>query len=385
MAGIRFGYALLWALLFATIGTIVLQEMAARLGVVGGIGLGAAIRRRVGAPWMRVGAALLVASAIVVGNAAYETGNLLGAALGIEVIGGSSVRVWALVTAVLALGLLWTGRYRVIERALVGAVVAMSLAFLVTAGWVARDPIAIITALMSPQIPEGGAIVALGLVGTTIVPYNLFLHADAARERFGTPATLDPEAAATNSALRDARIDLVVAIGLGGLVSMAVVVAAAVGVASGGGEAPTSAVELARGLTPLLGPWATVVFAIGLFAAGLTSAITAPLAAAYAMAGAMGWPPDLRDSRLRATLTLVIATGATFAVAGVRPLPAILFAQAANGLLLPLVALFLLLVMNDRQLLGRNTNGWLANALGALVVLLTAVLGTRALLSVFGS
>src|SRR5690606_38496249 len=156
MAGIRFGYALLWALLFATIGTIVLQEMAARLGVVGGIGLGAAIRRRVGAPWMRVGAALLVASAIVVGNAAYETGNLLGAALGIEVIGGSSVQVWALVTAVLALGLLWTGRYRVIERALVGAVVAMSLAFLVTAGWVARDPIAIITALMSPQIPEGG-------------------------------------------------------------------------------------------------------------------------------------------------------------------------------------------------------------------------------------
>src|SRR5690606_31681370 len=180
--------------------------------------------------------------------------------------------------------LLCTGRYRVIERALVGAVVAMSLAFLVTAGWVARDPIAIIAALMSPQIPEGGAIVALGLVGTTIVPYNLFLHADAARERFGDTGNL-----------RDARFDLLVAIGLGGLVSMGVVVAAAAGSSAGGGAQPTSAVELARSLTPLLGPWATAVFAIGLFAAGLTSSITAPLAAAYAMAGAMGWSPNLSD------------------------------------------------------------------------------------------
>lgn len=80
----------------------------------------------------------------------------------------------------------------------------------------------------------------------------------------------------------------------------------------------------------------------------------------------------------------MIATGAAFAVAGVRPLPAILFAQAANGLLLPLVALFLLVVMNDRGLLGDNTNGWLANTLGAAVVVLTTVLGARALLSVFG-
>lgn len=373
MAGIRFGYALLWALLFATVGTIVLQEMAARLGVVGGIGLGAAIRRRFGARWLRVGAALLVASAIVVGNAAYETGNLLGAAMGMEVLSGSSVRVWALVTAASALGLLWTGRYRVIERALVGMVVVMSVAFLATALLVASSPDALIAGLLSPRVPEGGAVVALGLVGTTIVPYNLFLHADAARERFGASGNL-----------RDARLDLAIAIGLGGLVSMAIVVAAAAGSAAGGGAQPTSAVELARGLTPLLGTWATAIFAIGLFAAGLTSAITAPLAAAYALAGAMGWSPNLRDPRLRGTFSLVIATGAAFAVAGVRPLPAILFAQAANGLLLPLVALFLLVVMNDRGLLGDNTNGWLANTLGAAVVVLTTVLGARALLSVFG-
>lgn len=374
LAGVRFGYALLWALLFATIGTVVLQEMAARLGVVGGMGLGAAIRRRFDARWLRAGAAILVASAIVAGNAAYETGNLLGAALGAEVVMRAGIRPWALGLAALAGTLLWTGRYRTIERVLVALVIVMSIAFLATAVRMAADPGALLAGLLSPVVPDGGAVLALGLVGTTIVPYNLFLHADAARERFGA-----------GRRLADARADLVVAIGLGGIVSMAIVVTAAAGSALGGGAPPESAAEMAQRLTPVLGPWATVLFAVGLFAAGLTSAITAPLAAAYALAGALGWPADLRDPRLRATWLGVVLTGAAFAAAGVRPVPAILFAQAANGLLLPLVALFLLVVMNDRRLLGSATNGWVANTFGALVVLLTAVLGGRALLAALGA
>src|SRR5690606_24020353 len=126
---VRFGYALLWAMLFATIGTMVLQEMCARLGVLGGRGLGAAIRERFNTPVVRAGAALLVAGAIVAGNAAYQTGNLLGTALGAQALGGEDVRVWAALAAALAFGLLYTGRYRTIERALVAMVVLMSLAF----------------------------------------------------------------------------------------------------------------------------------------------------------------------------------------------------------------------------------------------------------------
>ncbi len=373
LAGVRFGYALLWALVFATIGTIALQEMAARLGVVGGMGLGAALRQRFDTPWIRASAALLVASAIVLGNAAYETGNLLGAALGAEVIAGGDVRVWSAGIAVVAGVLLWTGRYRVIERALVVLVLVMSGAFIATAIRVAGDPAAILAGLLTPSVPAGGAVVVLGLVGTTIVPYNLFLHADAARERF-----------AAGRRLLDARADLVVAIGLGGIVSMAVVVTAAAGSALGGGEAPQSAGEMAVRLTPILGQWATALFAIGLLAAGVTSAITAPLAAAYALGGALGWPTDLRDPRLRATWLAVLLTGVAFATAGVRPVPAILFAQAANGLLLPLVALFLLAVMNDRRLLGEAANGWKANTIGLAVVVLTAVLGGRAVLAALG-
>lgn len=375
LAGVRFHYALLWALVFATVGTIALQEMAARLGTVGRIGLGDAVRRRVRAPGLRLAAALLIAAAIGIGNAAYQTGNLLGAGLGAQAALGGEVRWWAAALGAGAAVLLWLGSYRQIERVLVAMVVVMSLVFLATAVAVGAELPALLRGSLVPAMPAGASVVALGLVGTTIVPYNLFLHASAARERFGTD-----DATGTGGALQAARADLVVAIALGGLVSMAIVVTAA---ASGADQATTAA-EMARQLEPLLGEWARVFFAAGLLAAGLTSAITAPMAAAYALAGVFGWPPDLRAPRLRLVWGTVIAVGIGFALAGVRPVPAILFAQAANGLLLPLVAAFLLWVMNDRALLGRATNGRLANAVGALVVGLTLVLGVRAVIGALG-
>jgi len=135
---------------------------------------------------------------------------------------------------------------------------------------------------------------------------------------------------------------------------------------------------MAAQLTPLLGRWATVVFAAGLFAAGMTSAITAPMAAAYAVAGALGWPRNLADRRLRFVWGAVIATGVLVALTGVQPIAAILTAQAANGLLLPIIAAFLVFVMNDRTVLGHNVNTRGSNLAGTLVVLVTLVLGGRA-------
>lgn len=376
LAGVRAGTALLWALAFATLGTMVLQEMAARLGTISGQGLGEALRRRVTTPLARVAMLALVVFAIGFGNAAYQTGNLLGAALGLDIAFSGGPRVWALAVAACATALLLTGRYRVIERVLVSMVVFMSLLFVITAlavspAWseIARD-------IVQPRLPDGTALVALGLIGTTIVPYNLFLHASAAAERFtdGDSATR----------LRDARWDLVVAIALGGVVSMSIVVTAAAAHANAlsSGDAIDSAGSMATQLSPLLGSWATLVFAVGLFAAGMTSAITAPMAAAWAVAGAMNWPRDLRDWRLRAVWGSVIAVGVTVAMSDVQPLPAILAAQAANGLLLPIVAGFLLFAMNDRGALGAAANNVRANIAGVAIVLITLALGTRAIWSV---
>ena len=125
-------------------------------------------------------------------------------------------------------------------------------------------------------------------------------------------------------------------------------------------------------------------FATGLLAAGLTSAITAPLAAAYATAGALGWGGGLKDLRFRAVWAVILIIGVVVATFGQKPVAAILFAQAANGIILPVIAVFLLIVLNRSDLLGKYKNGVVANLMGGAVVLIVTGLGAYKLLTVFG-
>ncbi len=119
-------------------------------------------------------------------------------------------------------------------------------------------------------------------------------------------------------------------------------------------------------------------------AAGLTSAVTSPLAAAYAVSGALGWPPDLADRRFRLVWMLVLGAGTLAAALGTRPISAIVFAQAANGFLLPIVAFYLLYVMNNPRLLGQYRNRLASNLVGGAVVLVVAGLGVFKLLQAAG-
>lgn len=374
LAGAAYGYTLLWALTFSLLATLVLQEMAARLGLVTGAGLGEAIRRRFTGPVPRLLAVALVVAAIGLGNAAYETGNLLGAALGAEAVWGGAPRLWAVGAGAVAFLLLRTGSYRVVERVLVVMVALMAFTFLVTAVLV-RPPVgALLSGIFVPTLPGGvGMLYVAGLVGTTVVPYNLFLHAAAVRETWSGPEDLPA-----------ARLDLGVSIVVGAVVSMAIVATSAAMAQRTGGAHIASAADMAVQLEPLLGAGARAFFAVGLLAAGLTSAITAPLAAAYAVAGAVGWPRDLRDMRLRAVWMTVLAVGILFAGLGVRPVPAILFAQVTNGVLLPAIAVFLLLGVNDRRWMGDQANGLPMNLAGAAVVLVALTLGLRAVWSALG-
>ncbi|MEE4359990.1 MAG: divalent metal cation transporter, partial [Pseudomonadales bacterium] len=182
-------------------------------------------------------------------------------------------------------------------------------------------------------------------------------------------------------ALKEARVDATLAIGLGGLITLAIMSTAAT--AFFGQALAVSPALLADALAPVLGGGARVGFAMGLLAAGLTSAITAPLAAAYAVSGAFGWTPALHDPRFRMVWAGVLATGTLFAVSGRQPLATILFAQAANGLLLPIVAIALLWVMNRGALLGPRRNGWRSNLAGGLVIAVTLLLGASRLGALF--
>lgn len=378
LAGARFGTLLLWAVVFSTVATMVLQEMAARLGLVSGGGLGEALRATFSGPLSRVLAAVLVLGALVFGNAAFETGNVAGAALGLEALTGLPARAWSMGVGLVALLLLASGRYVRIERPLVALVALMSAVFVFTAVLVHPAPTALLRGALLPTLPSGSTLTVIALVGTTVVPYNLFLHSSAVREKWAQQT----EPAELGEALRASRRDSALAIALGGLVTLAIVVTASTLLGSSASIA--SAADMSAQLEPLLGRAAGACFAVGLLAAGLTSAVTAPLAAAWAAAGVLGWPRDLRDSRLRAVWGGVLVTGVLFAVLGRRPVTAIVLAQAFNGLLLPVVAVTLLIVVNRTELVGRYRNGAAANLAGAAVVAVVAGLGLFQLLRVLG-
>ena len=379
IVGVRTGSTLLWALVFSVLATIVLQEMSARLGVVTRMGMGEALRERLPSGVARMAALVLVFSAIVVGNAAYEGGNLSGAVLGIQAwigdtSGASGTSNWVsllpLLMGAIAFGVLYSGRFKVIERVLVGLVGLMSVVFVTTMLMSAPDWAAVLKGLFVPNIPAGEVLLVVGLIGTTVVPYNLFLHASVVQERYTGPEDLS-----------DMRRENATAIVLGGLISMSIIITSAANVQGSGVQ---NAADMAQALEPLLGVWATYVLGLGLFAAGISSAITAPLATAYAVKGILGWKDGLNDPRFRAVWITILALGVASAMAGFSPIGVIQFAQVANGLLLPTMAGVLWWLTGSTRVMGDYANSPKVRVVGAAVILVTLMLAGRSLWSVFG-
>lgn len=374
-AGAGFGYALAWALLFSVLATMALQEMSVRQAIVTGNGLAATLRAALAGRWLGRAAIVLVIAAVGLGNAAYESGNIAGAALAIANVSSVGADRWALLIGAGAAVLLFLPAYRQLERVLIALVLLMSLVFVLSALLLAPDWPALLRGLLVPGIPDGAITTVLALIGTTVVPYNLFLQANAARDHWAGEAD-------RGAALSAARLDTLLSVGLGGLITLAIVSTAAVSFFARG--LAFSPEGLGGQLEPVLGSAGRYVFAVGLFAAGLTSAVTAPLAAAYAVCGALGWVDTLQGRAFRVIALAVVATGTTFAAAGARPLSLIVFAQAANGLLLPLIAAILLWLMNQRSYLGDAANSWRSNVLGTIVLAVTLALSGHKLAGLLG-
>lgn len=374
--GAGFAYALVWALLFSVVATIVLQEMSVRQAIVTGNGLAPTLRGALGSGWFGRFTILLVVLAVGVGNAAYESGNIAGAALALDGVLPGNSQIWALSIGAIATALLFLPAYRQLEIVLIAMVLLMSAIFVLCALLLGPDWAALGRGLINPTIPAGSLTMVIALIGTTVVPYNLFLQANAARDHWAS----DPD---RTGALRAARLDTGISVVLGGLITLAIISAAAI--TFYGRTGAFSPQSLGQQLEPVLGPAGPLVFAAGLFAAGLTSAVTAPLAAAYAVCGALGLDDRMQGRAFRAVAVGVVVIGTLFAARGARPLSLIVFAQAANGLLLPFVAVLLLWLMNQRGLLGASVNRWPTNLLGAAVVLIALALSGHKILSLLPS
>ncbi|MGA1465774.1 MAG: NRAMP family divalent metal transporter, partial [Balneolaceae bacterium] len=417
LAGVRSGYMLLWALLFSVIATLILQEMTGRLGIVSRRGFGEAIRGQLTNPVARVASILLVLSAIVVGNVAYEGGNISGAVLGWEEVFGSwnwavgesgvgsaevtgtadlTVRIPALLIGLIAFLLLYHGSFQRILFVMTALVGVMSLVFVTTAVVISPDLSAVLKGLLIPRATSAEFLTVIALIGTTVVPYNLFLHASMVQGRYTDPIQLS-----------DMRKENAAGILMGGLISIAIVITSAT--AETLTHQPVqNASDMARQLEPLLGGWAKSFMGIGLFAAGITSAVTAPLAAAYAARGLLGWEEkekkaemngsegavegaaqsttqtsSFENPRFRAVWMTVLGAGILFSSLSYNPVRLIEFAQVANGITLPVIAAFLLYIMNQPTLMGEHRNSLRGNVAGLAVILVTILISFRILHGVF--
>ncbi|WP_153731676.1 Nramp family divalent metal transporter [Sporosarcina obsidiansis] len=365
-AGASFGFAILWAVVFSIIATIVLQEMSARLGIVSKKGLGEAIHDQFQQPLLKFASIWLVIISIGVGCAAYISGDLMGTSLGISTLTSIPANVVSpfIGVAILFLGL--SGSYKLIEKVMITLVVIMSITFITTMIVVKPDIGAVFAGAFVPSIPTGSMILIIALIGTTVVPYNFFIHSSMVQERWTQV-----------SDLKEARWDTIISISVGGLITAAVLITAG---STMYGMEVNSVADLSIQLEPLFGSWAKLFICIGIFAAGFSSAIASPLGAAVAIGSVLKWEGGMKNKKFKIVFASVIVIGIITSAIGFSPMDVLLMAQALNGILLPVVAIYLFIVMNNKKLLGNNRNSMLMNIIGAIVILVAVFLGGYSLL-----
>ncbi len=319
-AGSLYQLDLLWAVVFATLACILLQEVSGRLAIVSGLTMGQALNKKYGenkSRWIKI----LLGGPVILGCAAYEAGNILGAVSGLNLLTAIDTKLLTLAITAISFFILWTGKREAIGWLMTGLVALMGIAFFALA---LNRPFSFLTYAeysFLPRIPVGSELLTLGLVGTTIVPYNIFLGSAASK---GQTVPL-------------MRVGLTISVLIGGLITAAILVA---GTAV---KSFSNFNELATALTENIGPLGGLALGVGLFAAGFSSAITSPYAASIIASTVFDW--EVRGQRI--TWMLVLLTGFVFGISGIKPIPVILAVQALNGLVLPLLTAYLILLIND--------------------------------------
>jgi Mn2+/Fe2+ NRAMP family transporter len=362
-AGARYGYQMLWMIFVMTFSLVIVQEMAARMGAVTGKGFAALIRERFG-----VKLALFAMICLLASNAATSVAEFAGIAASLGMFGVSKYVAVPLVAFVVWV-LVTRGNFKNVEKVLL----ALSLVFLsyIIAGFMAKpDWGVVLKATVVPQFTWTPAFVSLVIatVGTTIAPWMQF---------FVQSNMVDK--GATVEELKFQRIDVI-----GGAVSANIVawfiIMTTATVLYPAGIKVTDAAQAALALAPLAGRFATVLFAVGLFGASALAAAVLPLTAAYAICEAFGWEAGVNRSwseapEFNAIFTFVIFVGAAvILLPGIDLIAIMIFSQVINGVLLPFLLIFMMVLINDRRIMGAHTNGRVFNVVAWITIVVVLAL-----------
>lgn len=373
IAGAQFKYGLIWALIVSILLTMFIQLTAIRIGLTTKNTLSNLIKDQFQSGLLKYTSILLIISAIFIGNSAYEAGNISGAVMGFELLFGKSfqfnqINMFSILSGILALPLIIFGNNKVLEKILIILVLIMSFSFVFTVFIVGIDFNLLLSSSNLFSFSSESILTIAGLIGTTVVPYNIFLHVALVNNRWKS-----------TKELRFANFDTIVSISIGGLISLCILLTAA----GLNNSDILNAVDLAYSLQPLYGDFSKYIVAIGLISAGLTSSITAPIAAAYVVCGCFGFSINRKSKLFKIIAVIVLLIGVIFSSIGFSPIEIIKFAQVTNGILLPLVVVFLLFLANNTRLLKNNTNNLFQNVLGLIVIGFCLLLCYRSVAKVF--
>jgi Mn2+/Fe2+ NRAMP family transporter len=376
--GAKFGYDLLWVVVVITVSLGVVQEMCARLGAATGRGLLDLIRERFGIGW-----ALLAVAVIVVSNGGVTITEFVGIGAALELVGVSkyvavpiaAVGLWYLVIA---------GSYSRVEKLLLLLTLAFfaypAAAIVAHPDWsaVARG-----TFVPSVRTDPDYLILLVGLIGTTITPYMQLFQQSAVVEKGVGRDDYGPE-----------RVDAYAGAAFGNLISAFIIIATAATLHGAGLTDIQTAQDAAQALRPVAGDAAGLLFAVGLLGASLVAGGVLPLATAYSVSEAFGFRKGVNLDFRRAPIfvglyTVLVVVGALVAlIPGVPVVQVILSVQVLNGILLPVILVFILILANDRRLTGALRNGRVSRILGwgtfALVTTAVTVLLGSQVLGIFG-
>jgi NRAMP (natural resistance-associated macrophage protein)-like metal ion transporter len=366
--GAQYGYTLLWAMGPITVALIVIQVMVARMGVVTGKGIAELIREEFGVKWTAF--AMLV---LVVANSTVTMAEFAGIAAA-----GELFNIPRMISVPLMAVVVWLivvrASYTVAEKIFI--VLSTALLTYVGAAFLAHpDWRAVGLGLVTPSfIPEAGYLTTfVALVGTTITPYMLFYLQSSISDKGVQIADYAAE-----------RTDVVLGSLLTTVIAVFIIVSTAATLHTNGILVNTPE-DAARALEPLAGPYARILFGLGLFGASMLAACVLPLSTAYAVCGAFGWERGVSRSWTEAPIfnglysALIVIAAAFVLIPGLPLIQVIVATQFLNGLLLPIVLIFVLRLVNDRDLMGEHTNNRIFNILsygttGILIVLTIALL-----------
>lgn len=345
-AGAQFGYDLLWVVTLSTIMLILLQHNVAHLGIVRGQCLAECAHEFL-PRWL----SNFVLSTAGLAAAATTLAEFIGAAIALKLIFGLPLLVGALLTCLVCTILLLTNSYRRLERIIAGFVSLIALAYLIELWMVDVNWSAATRAWIDPVLPNQSMLVVLSILGAVIMPHNLFLHSEVIQSRQYNRQEPD----LIKKQLRFEFLDTLFSMGIGWLINSAMIILAAATFFVS--QVEVTELEQAEALlTPLIGPWAGMVFALALLFAGLASSTTAGMAGASIFAGMWGEAYDMKDfhSRLGLALTYVPAMVMIFFVQD--SFLALLYSQMFLSLQLPITIFLQLYMTSSKRVMGQYVN-----------------------------